>query len=143
MYALLKQIHNINGMLVLTVLLVAVILNLVFFLMKKPYHKLAKISALVGLILTHLQIVLGFVLYFISPVGFSNFSGEAMKETTSRLYLVEHPIGMIVAAVLITIGYKATKNVNLNDNQKYIKVLINYLLALAIVSYLIPWFVWK
>ncbi|MCB0513942.1 MAG: hypothetical protein KDC60_05900, partial [Bacteroidetes bacterium] len=94
--------------------------------MKKPYHKLAKISALVGLIFTHLQIVLGLVLYFVSPVGFSNFSGEAMKETTSRLYLVEHPIGMIVAAILVTIGYKATKNMSLNKNQKYTKVLINY-----------------
>jgi len=143
MYALLKQVHNINGMIVLTVLLVAVVLHLVFFLMKKPYSKLSRISALFGLIFTHLQILLGIVLYFISPVGISNFSGEAMKDSISRLYLVEHPTGMIIAVILITIGYKATKKEELTDNVRYTKVLTFYGVALAIISYLIPWFVWK
>lgn len=143
MYSITKSAHNVIGMAVMFILLVIVIIVLVRLLSKKPFDKLSKTSALIGLISTHLQILLGFLIYFISPVGMGNMSGEAMKETISRFYIIEHPVGMILAAVLITIGYRRIKNDKYSDAKKHQQILIFYGLGLAIISYFIPWFVWS
>lgn len=143
MYTILKESHNGIGMLLLFLLLVSIIFILVKFLLKKPMDKSVKVAALIGMVTTHIQILIGIILYFLSPLGLSNFSGESMGHSISRFYIVEHPVGMILAAVLITIGYKAIKNSNLTDKAKYVRVLIYYLLGFAIIAYLIPWFLWS
>ena len=143
MYNILKEAHNGIGMALLFLLLIAIIVILINFLSKKPFNKISKILALIGLITMHTQILIGLLLYFMSPVGLSNFSGESMGHTISRFYIVEHPIGMILAAVLITIGYKQTKKSTLSDSGKYKRLLIYYTIGFGIVAYLIPWFLWS
>ena len=142
MYNILKESHNGLGMVLLFILVFVVIFVLVRLLLKKPFNKTTKTFALIGLIFMHLQIVIGLVLYFVSPKGLSNFSGEAMGDKISRLYIVEHPLGMIIAAILITIGYSQSKKITLSDNARYKRILIYYAIGLALVAYLIPWFVW-
>lgn len=142
MYLPFKSIHNIIGMIVLLFVLIALITFIVNSLRRKPVSKSAKIIALIALIVTHLQILIGFVLYFLSPLGVKNFSGETMKHTVSRFYAVEHPVGMILGAVLITIGYRALKNTKLSEKGKYTRGLIFYLLGFVITAYMIPWFLW-
>ena len=117
MYNILKEAHNGIGMLLLFLLLI----NIIFILFKFN----------------------GVLLYFLSPLGLSNFSGESMGHKISRFYIVEHPIGMIVAAVLITIGYKTVKKTNLSEASKYKRLLIYYGLGFGITAYLIPWFLWS
>lgn len=87
----------------------------------------------------HVQLVIGFALYFISPkvVEFSKF-GEAMKETVSRFYAVEHTIGMLLAIILITIGYSKSKKAT-DENKKFKTAFIFFGLALLIVLASIPW----
>ena len=143
MYIIIKESHNGIGMVLLFLLLIVIVFVLARFLLKKPWNKSARIVALIGMIAVHVQILVGFVLYFLSPLGLSNFSGESMGHKISRFYIVEHPIGMIVAAVLITIGYKAIKKENLSDQSKYKRVLIFYTLGFGILTYLIPWFLWS
>ena len=143
MYNILKESHNGIGMVLLFLLLLIIIFILFKFLLKKPVDKSVKIAALIGLITVHTQLLVGFVLYFLSPLGLSNFSGESMKHTISRFYIVEHPIGMILAAFLITLGYKVIKKTKLNDASKYKKLLIYYTLGFGIIAYLIPWFLWS
>ena len=142
MYNILKEAHNGIAMLLLFILVVVVIFVLVRLLANKPFNKTTKVFALIGLIFMHLQIVLGIVLYFVSPKGLSNFSSEAMGDKISRLYIVEHPLGMIIAAILITIGYSQSKKITFTDKARYKRILIYYTLGLALVAYLIPWFVW-
>lgn len=141
-YTALKHTHNSLGILLLFVLLFVILFLLARYAMKKPFDKAAKTASLVGLITAHLQILIGIVLYLVSPVGFSSFSGEAMKETVTRFYLVEHPTGMIIAVILITLGYRAAKSSKLNDNSKYARVLAFYTIGYLIVAYLVPWFLW-
>lgn len=143
MYNILKEAHNGIGMLLLFLLLIIIIFILFKFLLKKPLNKAVKVAALIGLITVHLQILIGVLLYFLSPLGLSNFSGESMGHKISRFYIVEHPIGMIVAAVLITIGYKTVKKTNLSEASKYKRLLIYYGLGFGITAYLIPWFLWS
>ncbi len=142
MYYHLKSTHNIWGMLVLFILLFTLIVALIRLLSKKSFNKFSKITALIGLIIVHTQIAFGLLLYFLSPLGLNNFNAEAMKIKISRFYIVEHPIGMILAAILITIGYKKSKKIDYSDVKKHTQILIYYGLGFIIINYLIPWFLW-
>lgn len=143
MYNPFKEIHNLLGMVILFILLIVLIVHLVTFLRKKSFGKLSKITSLAGLVLVHTQIIFGVVLYFLSPLGLENFSGEAMGHKISRFYIVEHPIGMLLAAILITIGYRRSKNTSLPDNKRHLQILIFYTLGFVLITYLIPWFLWN
>ncbi len=49
-------------------------------------------------ILTHTQLLLGLILYFISPLVI--FNGASMKNALARYWLVEHISMMLIAVVL-------------------------------------------
>ena len=91
---------------------------------------------LLTLIMAHTQLVFGFVLYFISPKVV--FSGEAMKDSILRFFLVEHMFGMLVAIILITIGYSKFKRAE-TPRPKWSKILVFYTIALIIILISIPW----
>lgn len=86
------------------------------------------------LISVHLQLVIGLLLYFISPkVDFS-----MMSDKLYRFYTVEHISGMLVAIVLITIGYSRSKRA-LDASTKQRLIAIFYGLGLLLVLAMIPW----
>lgn len=143
MYNFLKESHNGIGLVLLFLFLTVIIFLFSMFLVKKTWGKPEKIAALVGLVVVHLQLLIGFVLYFISPLGLDNFSSDSMGHKISRFYLLEHPLGMILAVFIITRGYKLSKKNTLGDSTKYKRLLIHYGLGFGIITYLIPWFLWS
>jgi hypothetical protein len=118
MYTGIKHLHSFTAYLSLALLLLAIIVAVSGLAGRKPFTKGSKTIAVLGLAGTHLQLVFGLVLYFVSPLGLSNFSGESMKISTSRLYMLEHPLMMIIGLVLITIGYSKAKRLT-DDRKKY------------------------
>lgn len=141
MYLELKQLHSFFAYLVLALLFFAIVINAYAWLRKTPFTKTNKTVALLGLISTHTQLLVAIVLYFLSPLGLSNFSGAAMKDSISRLYVLEHPLMMIIAIVLITIGYmKGTRAEE--DNSKHKKIVVFYSLGLLVILSRIPWATW-
>jgi tetrahydromethanopterin S-methyltransferase subunit E len=62
------------------------------------------------LILSHVQLLLGFGLYATS--GLVQFSPETMKNAVLRYWTVEHIFMMIIAIALITIGRISSKKVS-------------------------------
>ncbi|MEZ0608896.1 cytochrome B [Fibrella sp. WM1] len=86
------------------------------------------------LISVHLQLVLGLILYFISPKV--NFDG--MSDRIVRFYSVEHITIMLLAIALITVGYSRSKRAT-NDTQKHRLVGIFYGIGLALILAGIPW----
>jgi membrane protein DedA with SNARE-associated domain len=88
------------------------------------------------LIATHAQLVLGLILYFISP--YVNFASGVMKDKILRFYTIEHFVGMILAIVLITIGYSRAKRQN-EAGAKFRTHYVYYLLGLIIILLSIPW----
>lgn len=95
-----------------------------------------KRMSLITLILVHIQFVVGLILYFISPKVI--FSGIAMKAPLTRFFLVEHVSGMLIAIILITIGYSASKKALL-DFKKYNKILVYYIIGFLILLAAVPW----
>lgn len=86
------------------------------------------------LIAVHTQLLIGLVLYFISPKV--NFG--LMSEKIYRFYTVEHTAGMLIAIVLITIGYSRSKRAN-DALTKQRLVGIFYGLGLLLILASIPW----
>lgn len=141
MYIEIKQLHSIIAFLLLSLLLVSILYNAYGWVGKKPFAKTNRLMALLGMIAVHTQFLIGLILYFVSPLGLSNFSGEAMKNATSRLYILEHPLTMIIALVLITIGYVKLKRLT-DDKAKYKTVVLFYSIGLLLILSRIPWNTW-
>lgn len=144
MYATVYFLHSWWAYLVVVVLLIAAINALIGFFSKKEYNPFDFRISLFTLIVAHIQILLGLVLYFVAPY-FQAFSqvgmGGVMKDPTLRLYLVEHPLVMIISVVLITIGYSKHKN-KLTSHAKFKILAIFYTIALILVLSRIPWSAW-
>jgi len=141
MYIEIKHFHSIIAYLSLALLIFAIVFTVYGWLSKKPFTNNNKIIALIGLAAIHTQVLFGLILYFLSPLGLSNFSGAAMKDATSRLYMLEHPFVMIIAVVLITIGYSKANRL-VDDVSKYKKIVIFYSIGLVLILSRIPWSVW-
>ena len=100
--------------------------------------------SLFGLIFSHIQLLIGLILYFVSP-WFQQWSalgmGGVMKDAQTRLYLVEHPFTNIIAIVLITMGWSMHKRQTL-DAKKFSRIGIFYTLGLLLLLSRIPWDTW-
>jgi uncharacterized membrane protein len=141
MYQILKASHSHFAWLVLFALILIVALAIMAFFSKKPWQSTQIKWALIGLILSHIQLLIGLVLYFTSPNGISNLSGETMKDSFARLLAVEHPFINILAIILISIGYsKAKKAVGTIGATKSIAFF--YGIGLLLILSRIPWQVW-
>lgn len=141
MYTGIKHLHSGLAYILLAVLIISLVYALVNYINKKPFTETVRKVSLVGLIAAHLQLLVGVLLYFLSPIGFSNLSGAAMGDAISRLYVLEHPLTMIIAIILITIGYSRAKKLT-EDNRRYKQILIFYTLGLVLVLIRIPWMAW-
>lgn len=141
---MIKILHSYWAYLVLFVLIIAIINALIGILGKKEYNAKAFRISLFALIVSHIQVLIGLLLYFTST-RFEFWSelgmGGVMKDATQRLYLVEHPLINIIAVTLITIGYSKHKN-KLTSISKFKTITIFYLIALALFLSRIPWNVW-
>ena len=144
MYSTVQFIHSWWAYLVLIVLIIASVNSLIGYFSKKEYGANDFRISLFTLIVSHIQLLIGLILYFIAPY-FQAFSeagmGGVMKDSTLRLYLVEHPLIMIISVVLITIGYSKHKK-KLTSRPKFKTLAIFYTLALIFVLSRIPWSAW-
>ena len=110
MYNFIQKFHSGWAYLALLLLVVAVINSVIGMTSKKEFTAKDRKIALFGLIATHIQLVVGLILYFISDVGMKTFSTEgAMKIPELRLTMLEHPLTNIIAITLITIGWSKHK----------------------------------
>lgn len=132
------HLHSTVAIILLLALLISIIITLVNYLGNKPYNR--KI-ALLGFIVSHIQLLVGLILYFTLQYP-SMISGAAMKDPTLRLKIVEHPLTMIIAIVVITIGYSKAKKIE-NPVKANKTVLIFYVIGLILMLSRIPWSTWS
>lgn len=142
MYTGLQHLHSYLAYLVLLGLAIAIINAVMGSAGNKPFTDSNRKVALLGLIPAHLQWVFGLILYFVSPLGASNFSGAAMKDSVSRLYILEHPLMMLIAVVLITIGYARAKRAVGSTTKGFRAIYVFYGIALVLILARIPWGSW-
>jgi membrane protein DedA with SNARE-associated domain len=108
----------------------AIIQSLLGWLGKNPYTEFNRKTNLFALISAHCQLLIGIVLYILSPLV--QFNSGTMKNETTRYFTVEHWFMMIIAIVLITIGHSKSKKLALPEAKHRI-IFIFYGIALLVV----------
>ncbi len=141
----LQFLHSYWAYLVLVVLVLATFNALFKFFGDKEFDAKDFRISLFALITMHIQLLLGVILFFtkdyfgtIKEIG---GMGEVMKNSEIRNLIVEHPLTMIIAVTLVTIGYSKHKK-KLVSKPKFKMLAIFYTLALILVLAKIPWNQW-
>lgn len=141
---ILINVHSYLAYVVLAMLVVAVV-NAVTGLTGNRMFTLERDFriSLFALIISHIQLLVGLVLYFISPNGLEAIRrlGMGGMNAEARLLALEHPLINIIAVVLITIGWSRHKKF-MEGDKKFRAISIFYGLGLLLLLSRIPWSTW-
>jgi hypothetical protein len=130
MYDILKLTHSYLRYFILVMLIIVIVLALVGWLNKRPFTRRHDKVGLFLFICTHTQLLIGLILYFVSPVVI--FSGSSMKNPGLRYWLVEHNFAMLIAIVLITLARTTSKKMPVDQN-KHKRMFLFNTIALIII----------
>ena len=138
------MIHSLWAYVVLAVLIIAVVNAFIGLSKKKNFEVKDLRISLFALIATHIQLIIGLIAYYLSSfysimrdVGM----GEVMKNGELRKLLVEHPLTIIIAITLITVGFSKHKK-KTTSASKFKTIAIYYTIGLLLILAVIPWNLW-
>jgi hypothetical protein len=135
-YNIVVHAHSGLRWILLLVLVVTILLSLKRWLSKSNYQTSDKKWYLLSLIFSHIQLIIGLYLYFVSPRVV--FNENTMSDADIRFYTVEHISINLIAIILITIGYRVTKSIQ-TDFKKYKRLFWYFFIALVLILSRIPW----
>jgi uncharacterized membrane protein len=130
MYTGLLHTHSLLRYFILIALVVVILKALLGLINKQPYGKWDNKLGLYLFIFTHMQLLAGLILYFVSP--FVKFGSETMSDKTTRYWTVEHVFAMLIAVVLITLARSTSKRMK-DDTLKHKRMLIFNTIALVVI----------
>ena len=136
MFDILKHAHSGLRWIVLALLIYAIFNAFTKWQSGNSFEEKDRKINLFTMISVHIQILIGFALYFMSDRV--QFVAETMKDSVLRFFAVEHLTMMLIAAVLITIGNAMSKKAA-DDTSKFKKTFIYFLIGLIIIIVAIPW----
>lgn len=122
MYQILRGAHSGLRYVVLILLVLAILQALAGWFGKKQYTDGNRKINLFTLIFTHVQVLIGLVLYFTSP----------LVEAGIRYWKMEHIGMMIFAAILVTVGNARSKRAQ-DGAAKHRSIAIYFGLALLVI----------
>lgn len=135
----LQHLHSMLRWLLLVVLIFVVITSFIGWKNGKIYTKGHGKLVFYTVLIAHLQLITGLVLYFLGPwANRLTMMADTMRDPVSRFFAVEHLLGMLIAIVLITIGSARAKRVA-EDAGKYKVVFTLFGIALLLILLSIPW----
>jgi len=139
-----KMIHSYWAYIVLLIIIIAVVNAIIGLSSKKEFNAKDLRISLFALIASHIQLIIGFIAFYTSTFYTSMRTmgmGEVMKNKELRNSLIEHPVMIIIAITLITIGFSKHKK-KTTDAGKFKTITIFYGIALLIILGMIPWSLW-
>ena len=129
-YSIFKELHSGFRYVVFVLVLLAIIQSLLGWFGKKPYTEANRKINLFALISAHTQLIIGLVLYFLSPNVV--FNSGTMKHETTRYFTVEHWVMMLIAIALITVGHIKAKKEETSEG-KHKTIAIFYVIAFLVI----------
>ncbi|WP_194851805.1 hypothetical protein [Nonlabens antarcticus] len=140
MYNILQSAHSGWAYLLVLVLFIATVNAVIGFFTKREFGNRDFSLALIGLIVTHIQLLIGIILY-LTPQNLARWEGFEMSNSATRLLIIEHPLMMIIAVALLTIGYSKSKK-KIVSRGKFKMLSIFYTLAFLVILSRLPWSQW-
>lgn len=141
---MLKLIHSGVSYLVVLLVLFTLVNSFVKLKSEESYKKNDYIITLTTTLLSIIQLILGVFSYYFSTyyqtlrdAGFK----VVMKDTTLRLYIVEHPLMMLIAITLIVFGFYKHQKIK-NDTLKFKTLALYYGISFVLILSRIPWEQW-
>ncbi len=138
----LLHLHNLLRWVILILLLVSIVKAWSGWQNKKVFSPADKKVWLFTMIAAHITLLLGLYQWLAGRYGvYTTTLPEGvsiMKDRFYRFYWVEHPLGMILAIILITRAHGMAKK-QVADMVKYKKAFFFLLIALLIILAVIPW----
>jgi hypothetical protein len=144
MYSLLKNIHSYWAYLVLLILILGIFNAIAGKIKGKDFESKDLRLSLFGLIFSHIQLLIGLILYFFSPwfgLWYDLRVGGVIQDDKARLYLVEHPFTNILAIFLISMGWSLHKRQS-DPGKKFLRISLFYGLGLLLLLIRFPWDSW-
>jgi hypothetical protein len=138
----LVYLHNILRWIILILLLASIIKSFSGWQGKKTFTAGDAKLWLFTMISAHITLLLGLYQVLFGRFGIVTTTLPAgtnvMKDTFYRFFWVEHPVSMIIAIVLITLGRKSAK-MNVSDTVKFRRAFWFFFIALLLILAAIPW----
>ncbi len=139
-YSFLRDTHSLLRWVVIVACLWVLMRVWSGFFGRSEWTRKDQMAGLVFTSLLNVQLILGLILYAISPItraAMTNFAA-AMKDTTLRFFAVEHLAGMLLAVVIAQVGYSISKRAT-TDRGKFLRSAVAYSLAAVLIVASIPW----
>ena len=131
--------HNVLRWVVLVAGVIAIVRAAQGLSGDRPYAG-ARRAGLVFLGSLHLQLLIGLVLFVVSPLvqqAMQNMQAT-MADAPTRFFIAEHPTLMVIAVVLATIGSIVAKNAA-DDAARHRKALVFSVVTMLLLLAGIPW----
>lgn len=135
MYTGLLHAHSGLRYIVLLLIIVVIIQSLQGLLRQRKFSSTHKRVSALSMSVLHLQFFIGFVLFFISSKVV--FDPELFGSTIIRFFTLEHPLLMLIAIVIITVGQIKSKAFSNYKSHK--RLFWTNLIGLLLILASIPW----
>ncbi len=135
------HLHNFLRWVILILLIVSIVKSYTGWQQKKVFTTGDKKIWLFTMISAHITLLIGLYQWAFGRYGIFVTDSPAegvMKNKFFRFFWVEHPTGMIIAIVLITLAHGMSKK-PVSDETKFKKAFWYFLIALLIILVTVPW----
>ncbi len=138
----LLHLHNLLRWVILVLLLVSLFKSYAGWKGNKTFGNGDKKLWLFTMISAHITLLLGLYQWLLGRYGLLTFEVpegvSRMKDPFIRFFQVEHPVSMLLAILMITLGYGNAKK-QIDDAAKYKKAAFAFLVALILILLAVPW----
>ena len=127
MYDIIKIVHSCWNFFTFLIILMAILNSIYGKVFSKNFVIKDLRISLFALIFSHIQLFISLILYFVSPRfhKWSDLGMGVIKNSETRLYLIEHPIASIISIMLISIGWSLHKK-QVNSSKKFLRIGLFY-----------------
>ncbi|MEZ4807293.1 MAG: hypothetical protein R2815_07425 [Flavobacteriales bacterium] len=129
-------LHSLLRYAVLIMVAVAGFTALRGYLGRSPVLTWHRSAAIIAMVLCHIQLVVGIILYANNFGTFEERFGE--RPDLMRFWKMEHIATMILAIALVTMGRSLSKKAK-TEPGKQLRIAVFYLIGLFLMLAMIPW----
>jgi hypothetical protein len=142
MFSVLLQVHNILRWVIFLLLILSILQSFIGWIKRRELREGDAKLWLFTMISVHTTLLIGLILLLFGRYGILSAGlpegVNLMQDKFYRFFWIEHPVGMLIATVLITLGRGVVKK-QITDPLKYKRAFWYFLIALLIILATIPW----